>query len=145
VGEGERARAQRQNALNANARAWGCGALLVIGLVGSLVTGGDRAPASSSSPRAADASSAPAPPPPTYDPEGIPAPSSGYKTLFANVWVDQPLYLRTDKTFIGTVAAVEDDHRFADGTVRDAVLVRFTDGSRDWIPRRTLQQIYVTR
>jgi hypothetical protein len=53
--------------------------------------------------------------------------------------------LRTDHSYIGVIEDVESDHSFPDGSTRDGVLVRFPDATYDWIPRKTLQQIYVTK
>lgn len=69
----------------------------------------------------------------------------GYKSLVGNVNLGALLYLRTDKTFIGTVADVESSHRFEDGTAGDGVLVSFVNGEAFWVPRKTVHQIYVTR
>jgi hypothetical protein len=73
------------------------------------------------------------------------ASDAGYQSLVANIWPGKKLYLRLDKTFIGTVVNTEDDHTFDDGSQRDGVLVRYPDGSVDWLPRETVKRIYVTR
>jgi hypothetical protein len=70
---------------------------------------------------------------------------TSYQTLIANVWPGKRLYLKTDHAYIGVIQDVEDDHLFPDGSQRDGVMVEFPDGSSDWIPRGTLQQIYVTK
>jgi hypothetical protein len=71
--------------------------------------------------------------------------TGGYQSLVANVWVGKPLYLKPDLTYIGEILDVADDHRFDDGTTRQAILVRFAAGSTDWVPRNTAQRIYVTK
>jgi hypothetical protein len=70
---------------------------------------------------------------------------SSYQSLLANVWPGKPLYSVTDHAYIGNIVDVEDDHLFDDGTTRDGVLVQFANGTSGWVPRKTLQQIYVTR
>lgn len=82
---------------------------------------------------------------PSAKAQSVPKPPPGYQTLVANVWIGKKLYLRTDLTFIGTIIDIAPRHRFPDGTTRPGVLVRFRDGSADWIPRQTLQRIYVTK
>jgi hypothetical protein len=81
-------------------------------------------------------------------PELSPPPSTasteGYQSLVANIWPGKKLYLRTDKSFIGTVVDAG-EHTFEDGTRRKGVLIRFKDGTDDWLPRETVKQIYVTR
>jgi hypothetical protein len=74
-----------------------------------------------------------------------PASDAGYQSLIANIWPGKKLYLRADKTFIGTIVTAATDHVFEDGTQRDAVLIRFKDGTDDWLPRETVKRIYVTR
>jgi hypothetical protein len=69
----------------------------------------------------------------------------GYESLIANVWEGNPLYLRTDLSYIGTIVGMERNHVFLDGSEREGVLVQFRNGSVDWIPRKTLQRIYVTK
>lgn len=75
----------------------------------------------------------------------VPPAGDGFRSLVGNVWPDQPLFLKADKSFIGTTIAVEDEHLFEDGTRRAAVRVRFRDGSTMWVPRQTAQRLYVTR
>ncbi len=75
--------------------------------------------------------------------DGLPAP--GYQTLVANVSPGKELFLASDCSRIGTIADVQSDYRFPDGTLRDAVLISFADGSADWIPRKTVQLLYITR
>jgi hypothetical protein len=70
---------------------------------------------------------------------------SNYQSLVANVWVGKELFLASDCTPIGKIADVQGDFHFPDGTVRDAILVSFADGSADWIPRKTAQLLYLTR
>jgi hypothetical protein len=70
---------------------------------------------------------------------------STYQSLVANVWVGKELFLASDCTPIGTIADVQGDFHFADGTVRDAILVSFADGFAEWIPRKTAQRLYLTR
>jgi hypothetical protein len=82
---------------------------------------------------------------PTATVNSAPPSVGDYQSLIANVWVGKKLYLRTDKTYIGTIADIESDHRFETGAVADAVLVDFDNGARFWVPRKTLQQIYVTK
>jgi len=65
-------------------------------------------------------------------------------TLWANVWANSKLYLRTDCSFVGTVVTVSDSHTFPDGTRRKGVLVKFVDGTRDWLPREAVIVLYVT-
>ena len=76
---------------------------------------------------------------------GYQSSDAGYQSLVANSWPGKKLYLRTDKTFIGTIVNAQEDHFFEDGTRRDAVLIRFKDGTDDWLPRETVKRIYVTR
>jgi hypothetical protein len=94
---------------------------------------------------AATSNSSPTPhpdPPHTVD---EPSGDDGYQSLLANVWVGNELYLRTDHAYIGVIQDIESDHVFPDGTQRDGILVKFANGSIDWIPRKTAQQIYVTK
>jgi hypothetical protein len=76
-------------------------------------------------------------------PEG--KPEGGFETLIANVVPGKPLFLGSDCSEVGVIADIESDHRFPDGTNRDAVLISFKDGSADWVPRKTAQMLYVTR
>ena len=68
-----------------------------------------------------------------------------WQQLVANLWVGTELYLTTDKSFIGTVTGFANSHVFEDGSTRKAVQIRFKDGSIDWLPRETVQRIYVTK
>ncbi len=70
---------------------------------------------------------------------------STYQSLVANVWPGKELFLASDCSPIGRIVEVRDDYRFPDGTERDAILISFNDGSSDWVPRKTAQQIYRTR
>ena len=76
-------------------------------------------------------------------PAGIPA--AGYRSLIANVWLGKELFLASDCSSVGKIADIQGDYRFPDGTVQDAILISFGDGSADWIPRKTAQLLYVTR
>jgi hypothetical protein len=80
-----------------------------------------------------------------YSIPGVPRPPEGFKTTFANLYEGTELYLVSDETYIGTVVGFEDDHQFPDGTEHNGVLIRFADGSSDWVPRKTVQRIYVTK
>lgn len=70
---------------------------------------------------------------------------SAYQSLVANVSLGKELFLASDCSPIGRIAAVQDEYRFPDGTTRPAILISFKDGSADWVPRKTAQLIYVTR
>ena len=70
---------------------------------------------------------------------------SGYQSLVANVWIGKELFLASDCSPIGTIADVQEDYHFPDGSIRDAILVSFNDGSADWIPRKAAQLLYKTR
>jgi len=116
------------------------GLLLLLGLWDKN-TDDSRTSTSGSAYRAEDIPiAAPEPSAPSYT-----GPDAGYQSLIANIWVGTKLYLRIDKSFIGTVVTVEDDHTFPDGTRRAGVLVRYKDGSTDWLPRKMVTRIYVTR
>jgi hypothetical protein len=68
-----------------------------------------------------------------------------YRSVIGNIWVGTNLYLATDKTYIGKVVDIESNHRFSDGTIRDAVKINFANGQTFWMPRETVKMIYVTR
>jgi hypothetical protein len=70
---------------------------------------------------------------------------STHRSLVANVWLGGELFLASDCSPIGKIAGVQDDYHFPDGRVRDAILISFTDGSADWIPRKTAQLLYLTQ
>jgi hypothetical protein len=72
-------------------------------------------------------------------------PAAGYQTLVANVYPGKPLFLGSDCSKIGVIADVRGDYTFPDGTKRDAVLISFENGTADWVPRKTVQLLYVTR
>ncbi|MGI8548768.1 MAG: hypothetical protein ACR2M1_15805, partial [Gemmatimonadaceae bacterium] len=67
------------------------------------------------------------------------------QSLIANVQIGYRLFLRTDHSYVGRIVNVESDRAFEDGTTRDAIIIRAPDGSVFPIPRKTAQQIYVTR
>ncbi len=59
------------------------------------------------------------------------------------------VYLRSTKTLIGTITAVDERHSFpADRFPRarmKAVLIERRDGPRDWVPVERITRIYVVR
>ena len=59
------------------------------------------------------------------------------------------VYLRSTKTLIGTITAVDERHsfpadRFPRGRMK-AVLIERRDGPRDWVPVERITRIYVVR
>jgi hypothetical protein len=61
--------------------------------------------------------------------------------------VGKQVHLRSTKTFIGVIRAVDDNHsfppsRFARAKMK-AVLIERRDGSLDWVPVERITRIYV--
>ena len=86
-----------------------------------------------------------APKPRTPEARSAPAPTPGFKSLFANIWVGTRLYLRADHSYAGEIVDIEPNHTFPDGSSTDAVRVRDNGGEVFWIPRRVAIDLYVTR
>ncbi len=74
---------------------------------------------------------------------------SGYSANVADFVAGKRVYLRSTKTFIGTITDVDDDHAFpADRFPRarmKAVLIVRRDGPRDWVPVDRITRIYLVR
>lgn len=68
-----------------------------------------------------------------------------WKPSAGRIDIGTELYLATDKSLVGTVAAVEIRHRFPDGTMREGVQIVFPDGERRWVPRDVVKVLYVVR
>lgn len=81
-----------------------------------------------------------------------PASPSGvvrYSSREADFVVGRQVHLRSTKTLIGRITAVDDDHRFpADRFPRarmKAVRIERRDGPVDWVPVERITRIYVVR
>jgi hypothetical protein len=62
--------------------------------------------------------------------------------------VGRTVYLRSTKTKIGRILAVDEDHEFPSSFRRRharAVLMRHVDGPFDWLPVEGLSRVYVVR
>lgn len=77
------------------------------------------------------------------------ASDSGYSGKESDFVVGKRVYLRSTKTFIGTIIDVDDAHhfppeRFPRAEMKAVLLVR-RDGPYDWVPLQGLTKIYVAR
>jgi hypothetical protein len=74
---------------------------------------------------------------------------SGYSSRLADFVTGKRLYLRSTKTFIGTIIDVAEQHDFPPDRFprprMKAVLVVRRDGPHDWLPVEGLNKIYVAR
>jgi hypothetical protein len=73
----------------------------------------------------------------------------GYSSDSTAFVVGRRVHLRSTKTYIGVIRAVDERHgfppdRFPRATMK-AVLIEHRDGSRDWIPVERITHIYVAR
>ncbi len=77
------------------------------------------------------------------------AADSGYSGAEGDFIVGRRVYLRSTRTFIGTIIDADANKRFpADRYPRahmKAVLIRRFDGPLGWIPMESVRRIYVTR
>ena len=77
------------------------------------------------------------------------APSdSGYSSNEADFVAGKRVYLRSTRTFIGTITHVDDDHAFPPSFPRPrmkAVLMVRRDGPREWVPVERIGRIYVVK
>ena len=77
------------------------------------------------------------------------AADSGYSSAESDFIVGRRVYLRSTKTFIGTIVDADANRRFpADRFPRarmNAVLIRRFDGPLGWVPMESVTRIYVTR
>ncbi len=72
----------------------------------------------------------------------------GYSSDERDFTVGRTVYLRSTKTRIGRIVATDDDHAFPPSfkkTRARAVLIKHSDGPRDWIPVEGLSRIYAVR
>ncbi len=72
----------------------------------------------------------------------------GYSNDERDFTVGRTVYLRSARTKIGRIIAVDQDHQFPAGfrTRRGrAVLLRHVDGPVDWLPVAGLSRVYVVR
>lgn len=77
-----------------------------------------------------------------------PVATDGYSSNERDFTVGRSVFLRSTKTRIGRIIAVDDDHAFPPSFPKAharAVLLRHTDGPRDWLPVEGLSRIYVVR
>ena len=73
---------------------------------------------------------------------------SGYSSDESDFTVGRTVYLRSSKTRIGRIVAVDDHHDFPPSFRKrhaKAVLIRHMDGPLDWTPLDGLSRIYVVR
>ena len=73
----------------------------------------------------------------------------GYSTNESDFVAGKHVHLRSTKTFIGTIMAVDESHdfppsRFARAKMK-AVLIERRDGPRGWVPVEGITRIYVVR
>ena len=77
------------------------------------------------------------------------ASDSGYSGRESDFVVGKRIYLRSSKTFIGTIIDVDERHHFPPERFpraeMKAVLVVRRDGPHDWVPVEGLTKIYVAR
>ena len=73
---------------------------------------------------------------------------TGYSSDERDFTVGRTVYLRSTKTRIGRIVAVDDDHEFPrelQEAAGRAVLLRHVDGPFDWLPVEGLSRVYVVR
>ena len=75
--------------------------------------------------------------------------NDGYSSHESDFVVGKRVHLRSTKTFIGTIMAVDESHdfppsRFARAKMK-AVLIERRDGPRGWVPVEGITRIYVVR
>jgi hypothetical protein len=71
-----------------------------------------------------------------------------YSTAEKDFTVGKKVYLRSSKTHIGSIVAVDPDHAFPPrmGVTRaKGVLIRRKDGPLDWMPLKSALRIYVVK
>ena len=78
-----------------------------------------------------------------------PAQDARYSSIEADFIVGKQVHLRSTKTFIGRITAVDDDHgfppdRFPRARMK-AVRIERRDGPVDWVPVERITRIYVVR
>jgi hypothetical protein len=75
-----------------------------------------------------------------------PANATRYSSAESDFAVGKTVYLRSSKTRIGTILAVDPNHSFPRTFPRPrmkAVLIRRKDGPSDWVPVERITRIYV--
>jgi hypothetical protein len=68
-----------------------------------------------------------------------------WRSLITNVNPPQPLFMESDKTYVGELVDIDDVHTFQDGSTGKAIKLKFKDGKTAWIPRNVATRIYVTK
>lgn len=74
--------------------------------------------------------------------------TAAYSSHVSDFVVGKRVFLRSTKTFIGTITAVDPHRAFPRSFPRprmDAVLIARASGGRDWVPTEGITRIYVTR
>lgn len=73
----------------------------------------------------------------------------GYSTDSTSFVVGKRVYLRSTKTYIGTIIGTDEKHDFRAGHFprpwMKAVLIERRDGPRGWVPVEGITRIYVVR
>jgi hypothetical protein len=73
---------------------------------------------------------------------------SSYSSLEKDFSVGKSVYLRSSKTLIGTIVAIDPDHSFPPSFKRarsKALRIKRKDGPVDWIPIEGAVHIYVVK
>jgi len=73
---------------------------------------------------------------------------SSYSSLEKDFTLGKNVYLRSSKTFIGTIVAIDPDHSFPPSFKRarsKALRIKRKDGPVDWIPIEGALHIYVVK
>jgi hypothetical protein len=71
-----------------------------------------------------------------------------YSSRASDFVAGRRVFLRSTKTFIGTISAVDANRKFPRSFPRSrmkAVLIERADGRQDWVPVEGITRIYVTR
>jgi hypothetical protein len=74
--------------------------------------------------------------------------TTGYSSNASDFVVGKHVFLRSTKTFIGTITEVDQNKSFPRGFPRShmkAVLIQRAESRKDWVPIEGITRIYVTR
>jgi hypothetical protein len=77
-----------------------------------------------------------------------PSEATAYSSNASDFVAGKRVFLRSTKTFIGRISAVDGNRALPRGFPRShmkAVLIERADGGKDWVPVEGITRIYVTR
>jgi hypothetical protein len=86
--------------------------------------------------------------PDTRTKHGVVVPAVAYSSKASDFVAGRRVFLRSTKTFIGTISAVDANHAFPRSFSHShmkAVLIERAEGRKDWVPVEGITRIYVTR